>query len=69
VTISLNEERPGNWNLRIGGKLIYPHYKSPEEAAFKASRRDFGDEQLEQDYIGLRVPPNLTEWTICDLPE
>ena len=69
ATISRNEEYPSKWDLRIEEKLIYPCYSSPEEAAYKASRHDFGDEELEQLYIGLRVPGELERWTICDLCE
>ena len=67
VTITENEEHRSLWDLRIGGKLIRPKYKSPEEAADFASRRDFGDEELEQIYVGLRVPGELDRWEICDL--
>jgi hypothetical protein len=65
VTICHNDERPSHWDLRIAGKLVRPNYSSAEEAAFLASRRDFGDEELERVYIGLRVPAGLDRWKLA----
>jgi hypothetical protein len=65
VVICRNEERPSLWDLWIGEKLICPqHYNCPEEAALRASERDFGDEELNKTYVGLRVPENLDEWKL-----
>jgi hypothetical protein len=67
VTISRNEENPSRWDLHIDGKLAVPGYQNAEEAAYFASRRDFGDEELERIYIGLRVPAELDQWAIRKL--
>lgn len=63
VVISQNEQHPFLWDLSIGGKLICPlFYHSPEEAALRASQRDFGDEELNDMYVGIRVPDDLSLW-------
>lgn len=61
VLIARNEERPARWDLWISGKLVGPaHYKSPDDAAFFASRGDFGDEEFNEKNNGFVFP------TICD---
>ncbi len=69
VTIAPNEDWPSRWVLRVNGKAVRLDYRDPEEASYFASRRDFGDEELEQIYIGLRVPAELDKWTLCKLSE
>jgi hypothetical protein len=64
VTISRNEEHPSWWELRIDGKLIRPNYQTADEAAYLASRRDFGDEELERKYARLYVPGELDMWKV-----
>lgn len=63
VVVCRNKERPSRWDLLVGGKLICPeYYTDPHQAAFFASRRDFGDEELNKQYVGLRVPSDLARW-------
>ena len=70
VLIARNEERPSRWDLWISGKLVCPaHYQSPDDAAFFASRSDFGDEELNEKYKRLRVPDDLRRWRVGKLPE
>ena len=66
VRICRNEERPWRWDVWVGGKLICPaYYRNPHEAGFFASRHDFGDPELNEQYIGLRVPQSLESWKPC----
>jgi len=68
VLIARNEERPSRWDLWISGKRVCPaYYKSPDDAAFFASRSDFGDEELNEKYEQLRVPNDLQQWRVCKL--
>lgn len=63
VIICPNEERASLWDLWIDGQLIRPaFYSSPEEAALRAHERDFGDEELNKVYVGLRVSSDLSQW-------
>ena len=63
VVIARNEEHPSRWDLCIDGKLIRPEfYRCPDEAALRAHQRDFGDEELNGIYVGLRVPSELSRW-------
>ena len=68
VLIARNDERPGLWDLSIDDKLISPaYYTCPDRAAFCASRRDFGDEELNERCKRLRVPDDLRLWRPCKL--
>jgi hypothetical protein len=63
VVICRNEEHQSRWDLRIDGQLICPgYYTSPEQAALQAHKRDFGDKELNEMYVGLRVPDDLGKW-------
>lgn len=63
VVICRNTERPALWDLWINGKLLRAaYYDSAEEAARRTYERDFGDEELNKLYLGLRVLPDLHHW-------
>lgn len=68
VLIAPNDEYPSKWDLWIDDQLICPaYYSSADEAAHYASRRDFGDEELNRKFVGLRVPDDLRQWRATKL--
>jgi hypothetical protein len=60
VVIRRNSQEPEMWDLLIGGKLVRrAYYRSAEDAAFFASRADFGDAYLNRFYTGFHVSADL----------
>jgi hypothetical protein len=63
VIIKPNDEAPMWWDLYVDGRLLCAaQFDSPERAALSASKRDFGHQDLNSKYIGLRVSSDLGRW-------
>lgn len=63
AVICRNEERLFWWDFWTAGQLVRPaFYTSPEQAAECANKHNFGDEELNKFYVGLRVPSELHLW-------
>lgn len=66
VIIAPNEERPSRFDIIIDSRLILPaRFEYVHAAMEHVHRRDFGDEDLETQYVGLRVPADMSAWRAC----
>jgi hypothetical protein len=50
------------WGVWLNDQLLCDTYGSAEEAAYCASRRDFGDENAIRRWAGISVPSEISFW-------
>jgi len=66
VIVAPNEERPSRFDIIIDSRLILAaRFESVHAAIEHMHRRDFGNEKLETQYVGLRVPADVSAWCAC----
>jgi len=58
----------GSWELRLytesnpSGIVIRSDYPDPDQAAFYASRADFGIQEFDELFRGVYIPSDLKQW-------
>jgi hypothetical protein len=62
LSIQRNKKNPVYWDFYLDGVLIRSDYIDPAEAAFDASKGDFGDEALDRLFNKICVPSDIAFW-------
>src|SRR5947207_1378816 len=62
VRIGRSSRNLALWAIWLDGRLVCDTFSSPEEAAERANRRDFSDEDAVELFRGVSVPYDLTRW-------